>query len=202
MNVNVKNKVAREAATLLYFGAEKEFKQAKTRAAKILGTSFLPSNLEIAIELDNIAEENEGPNRKERLIEMRRQALEVMKLLDGFCPLLIGSVWRGTIKLGSDIDITVYSDEPQEIVNVLTSHRIKILSKTWTTVNKGGSTHESFHIYSQTASHYNLEIVVRASEETRKRRKCEIFGDELKGLKTRELEKTLINNPAQKFIPG
>ena len=201
MNTNLKNNVAREAATLLYFGAEKEYKQAKTRAAKTLGTSFLPSNLEIALELDNIAEENEGANRKLRLIEMRKQALEVMKLLGGFSPLLIGSVWRGTIKLGSDIDIAVYSDNPQEIIKILTAHSVKISKKSWTTVNKHGLNHESFHIYAQTSSNYGLEIVVRAKEEAGKKRKCETFGDEITGLKTQELEKILQNDPAQKFIP-
>ena len=45
MATDLKSKVAREAATLLYFGAEKEYKQAKTRAAQTLGTHFLPSNL-------------------------------------------------------------------------------------------------------------------------------------------------------------
>ena len=112
-------RVAREAATLLYFGAEKEYKQAKDKAAQTFGVHFLPSNLEVALELDKIAEENEGPKRKERLIQMRKEALTVMQLLSGFCPVLIGSVWRGTIKRGSDIDIAVYGDDPEEIVNSL-----------------------------------------------------------------------------------
>jgi predicted nucleotidyltransferase len=54
------DRVAREAATLLYYGAEKEYKQAKQKAAKTLGTKFLPSNLDVALELDKIAQENEG----------------------------------------------------------------------------------------------------------------------------------------------
>ena len=66
MNVDsdLRCKVAREAATLLYFGAEKEYKQAKLKAAKTLGTHFLPTNLEVAIELDKIAEANEGASQK------------------------------------------------------------------------------------------------------------------------------------------
>jgi predicted nucleotidyltransferase len=63
---DLKYRVAREAATLLYFGAEKEYKQAKTKAAQTFGVHFLPSNLEIALELDKISEENEGAKRKER----------------------------------------------------------------------------------------------------------------------------------------
>jgi predicted nucleotidyltransferase len=197
-----KCRVAREAATLLYFGAEKEYKQAKEKAAKTLGAHFLPSNLEVALELEKIAEENEGANRKKRLIQMRKEALWIMKLLDAYRPVLIGSVWRGTIRQGSDIDIAVYTDAPEEIVNILKTERIKILKAIWTTVNKLGITLASFHIYAETSAKHGLEIVARSSEEAGKKRKCEVFGDEIKGLKVKELEKVLETNPTQQFLPA
>ncbi|HYA78053.1 MAG TPA: tRNA adenylyltransferase, partial [Verrucomicrobiae bacterium] len=75
VDFDLKCRVAREAATLLYFGAEKEYKQAKEKAAKNLCIHFLPTNLEVALELDKMAEENEGAKRKERLIQMRHEAL-------------------------------------------------------------------------------------------------------------------------------
>jgi predicted nucleotidyltransferase len=193
--------VAREAATLLYYGAEKEYKQAKDKAAQTLGTHFLPSNLEVALELDTIAEEQEGEKRKERLIEMRTEALAVMRLLSGFCPVLIGSVWRGTIKQGSDIDIAVYTDDPEAVVKALKAGNVKITKTAWMTVNKKGATLESYHIYAQTTSKHNLEITARASEEAGKKRRCETFGDELKGLNIRELERVLQSHPTQQFIP-
>jgi len=196
----LKSRVAREAATLLYFGAEKEYKQAKQKAAQTFGTHFLPSNLEIALELDKIAEENEGPKRKERLIQMRHEALNTMKILAQFYPVLIGSVWRGTIKQGSDIDIAVYSDDAPEILAAL-KPTVNVLKTAWTSVNKRGATLTSFHIYAKTQAGYGLEIVVRGSEEKGKKRKCETFGDELKGLSTKELQKILKANPTQQFIP-
>ncbi len=202
MSADLKTKVAREAATLLYFGAEKEYKQAKDRAAETLGTHFLPSNLDIALELDKIAEENEGLERKERLIEMRKEALNIMKLFDGYCSVLIGSVWRGTIKQGSDIDIAVYADDPEVIIKVLRAANVKILKTGWTTINKRGATSESFHIYAETSEKYGLEIVARSQEEAGKKRKCEIFGDEMKGLNIKELKKVLEDNPTQQFIPS
>lgn len=198
---DLKCRVAREAATLLYFGAEEEYKQAKEKAAETLGTHFLPSNLDVALELDKIAEENEGAKRKERLIQMRKEALIIMRLLGTFCPVLIGSVWRGTIKQGSDIDIAVYSDYPEQIVNIIKAKGAKVLKTSWTTVNKHGATKASFHIYAETTAKHGLEIVVRSREEAEEKRKCEIFGDEIKGLKTRELEKVLESNPTQQFIP-
>ena len=60
----------------------------------------------------------------------------------------------------------------------------------------------SFHIYAETSAKYGLEIVARSSEEAGKKRKCEVFGDEMKGLKVQELEKVLKTNPTQRFLPA
>ena len=125
-----------------------------------------------------------------------------MKLLDAYCPVLIGSVWRGTIRQGSDIDIAVYTDEPEEIIKNLKAKDIKVLKTARTAVNKRGVTSESLHVYAETSSRHGLEIVVRSREEADKKRKCETFGDELKGLKIKELERVLDTNPTQQFIPS
>ena len=193
--------MAREAATLLYFGAEKEYKQAKQKAAQTFGIHFLPSNLEVALELDKIAEEHEGSQRKERLVQMRREALDVMELLAEFFPVLIGSVWRGTIKQGSDIDIAVYADEPLEVLNLLKASDVQVLKTAWSSVNKRGETLSSFHIYAQTKDRYGLEIVVRSREDKGRKRRCETFGDEIKGLSVSELKKILKVNPTKQFLP-
>jgi predicted nucleotidyltransferase len=199
---DLKHRIAKEAATLIYFGAEKEYKQAKQKAIQVFGVNFLPSNMEVALELEKIAEENEGSNRKERLMQMRKEALEVMKFLDRFSPVLIGSVWRGTIRQGSDIDISVFSDDPGKILIILKSGGVKVTKTAWATINKRGATHSSFHIYGETESRHELEIVVRCREEMRIKRKCEIFGDELKGLNSIELEEVLKSDPTQQFIPS
>ncbi|HDM44938.1 MAG TPA: tRNA adenylyltransferase, partial [Candidatus Bathyarchaeota archaeon] len=89
-------KVAREAALLLYTSQEKEYKQAKTKAARTLRLKVYPSNREVAEELDRLAEEMEGKARADRLTKMRKEALRVMEALREFNPILIGSVWRGT----------------------------------------------------------------------------------------------------------
>jgi predicted nucleotidyltransferase len=191
--------VAKEAATLLYFGAEKEYKQAKVKAAKNLGTKFMPSNLDVALELDKIAQDNEGDERQTRLLEMRKEALKIMQVLADFCPVLIGSVWRGTIRRGSDIDIAVYSDATEEILGALNSGGIKILKTQWTTVNKHGETFSSFHIYAQ--NKYSIEIVARSAGEATQKRRCEVFGDQIKGLKPNELQRVLEQNPLKRFVP-
>lgn len=198
---DMRSRVAREAAVLLYSGAEKEYKQAKLKAAETFGTHFLPTNFEVALELDKISEEKEGSTRKERLVLMRQEALKIMKLIDAFYPVLIGSVWRGTIRFGSDIDISVYSEPPEQVLEVLKTGGVKVQRVCWTKVNKKGVTHASYHIYAESPAEFNVEITVRHPEEKGKKRRCEIFGDVIKGLRTLELEKLLRENPERRFLP-
>jgi predicted nucleotidyltransferase len=198
----LKQKVAREAAVLLYFGSEKEYKQAKLKAAENLGAHFLPSNREVALELNSIADENEGTTRKQRLIQMRQEAHKIMMLIKACDPVLIGSVWRGTIRRGSDIDIALFHDQPDEIVNILAKSKVKIMKTEWTSVTKQGKTEASFHILVETLMKNKVELVVRNRDEFKRKRKCEIFGDEVTGLNLKEIAEVMIENPTVQFIPA
>jgi predicted nucleotidyltransferase len=197
----MRQKVAREAATLLYFGSEKEYKQAKLKAAANFGVHVLPSNLEVALELDQIAEETEGTPRKERLIQMRTDGLKIMKVLRFSCPVLIGSVWRGNIRRGSDIDIEVFHDEPETLVELLKADGLKVLKAQKVTTTEHGKTWASLHIYGESLSGYTIEIVARPLEETGRKRTCDTFGDEIKGLRIHDLENLLKEYPTKRFLP-
>ena len=205
MNVDslrLRKRIAREAASLLYFGVEKEYKQAKLKAAKIVQFKFLPTNLEVALELDKIAEENEGPARKERLIQMRKEALTLMKILKAYKPLLIGSVWRGTIRYDSDVDIVVYHDEPEDILKILKQNNLKIMQAEWVAVTKKGKRKGSFHVHAELPTKEKAEIKIVQSLEAFMKEKCEIYGDEITGLSVQKLEKLLKENQAQRFVPS
>jgi predicted nucleotidyltransferase len=198
---DLRRKVACEAATLLYSGLEKEYKQAKVKAAQNLGSHILASNLEVALELDKVAEETEGSARLERLIQMRTEALKIMKMLEMHCPVLIGSVWRGTIRHGSDIDLEVYHDEPEEIVTLLKTGGLRISRTERITVTEHGKTETSLHIHAELTGNHPTEIVVRALEEAGRKRTCDTFGDQIKGVTIQDLEKLLKEDPTKKFLP-
>lgn len=203
MNFNsqqLRKKIAREAASLLYSGAEKEYRQAKLKAAKILKSKFLPTNLEVAMELDKTAEENEGATRQNRLIQMRKEALKLMQSLKAYKTLLIGSVWRGTIHYGSDVDIIVYHDEPGEILNIL-RNSLRITQTEWTAITKKGKRKGAFHIYAELLAKEKAEIKIVPTTEISKKEKCEIYGDEITGLSRQELQKVLKENPTRRFLP-
>jgi len=198
---DLRRKIVREAATLLYLGIEKEYKQAKEKAAKTFGSRTLPSNIEIALELDIISEEREGENRNKNLVKMRKESLRIMKILKDYNPLLIGSVWRGNINQKSDIDIIVYHDIPEKILFLLKKKDFQITRTKRESVTKKGVSEGSFHIYTTNSNKQIFEILIRNQDQITYVKKCDIFGDKITGLKTKELEKLIKENPTKKFFP-
>ncbi|KPV64396.1 MAG: Nucleotidyltransferase domain protein [Candidatus Bathyarchaeota archaeon BA2] len=197
----LKKRVARETAILLYTSQEKEYKQAKKRAAKTLGVRVLPSNLEVAEELDKIAEENEGSSRRERLFQMRKEALQIMESLKEFNPRLVGSVWRGTAHQNSDIDILAFSQNPKSVLGQLQKNEYRITGSEWRSVTKRGKKESSFHIHLVLSSGYEAEVVVRDPEKRGRLERCEIYGDAVTGLSRPQLQKVLRKKSLQKFVP-
>lgn len=194
-------RVAKEAAMLLYNGQAQEYKQAKEAAARSVGFRILPSNLEVALALDELADELEGSSRKDLIVRLRKEAVDVMRLLERFGPKLVGSVWRGTAKRGSDVDIQAYSLDHDLVRNTLqTSYRV--LKTEWVSKVEGGNTERYFHIYILSPSANEIEVVVKSPEDEKRTPKCEVYGDEMTGLTLDELEGVLESDPLRKFVPS
>ena len=197
----LRKRVAREAALLLYTSQEKEYKQAKQRAAQTLKTRIFPSNLEIAEELDIIAEEREGASRKNLLLQMRREAQEIMDILNDYSPRLVGSVWRGTARQNSDIDILTFSQDHLQVLKQLRKHNFEAESSEWRSVTKEGRKESSFHIHGILPSGDEVEVVIRNPDRLGQPERCETYGDVKTGLSLNQLTKILKENPLQKFVP-
>jgi predicted nucleotidyltransferase len=67
---------------------------------------------------------HEGPKRLENLLDMRIEALRLMRKLARFRPRLIGSVWTGHVRHGSDIDIHIFSDSLAIVTDTLDEHAL------------------------------------------------------------------------------
>lgn len=197
----MREKLAREAALLIYTSQEKEFKQAKVRAAKVLGVRMLPSNFEVAGELDRIAEEYEGELRKKRLVKKRKEALELMKTLRIFSPKLVGSVWRGTANRDSDTDIITFSSDQNLVIEQLKKTGFKITKSELVSRTKGSEKEEFFHIYLSLPDSDEVEIIIRSPERADHEERCEIYGDAVKGLSIGQLENVVSEDPLRRFLP-
>ena len=126
----VRRQITLRAAQLMYERLETEYFTAKRKAARELGLDprykprDLPSNKEIRDEIQKLAELYEGYKRKEKLRDMRLEALRLMRKLARFEPCLIGSVWTGHARKGSDIDLHVFSDSLTALTAVLDEHGV------------------------------------------------------------------------------
>jgi hypothetical protein len=196
--------VAHEAALLLYYGLEKEYLQAKRRATRSLNVKILPSNRDVAEELDSIAEELEGQERQRRLIRLRTDALGLMQSLRQFSPRLIGSVWRGTATRNSDIDIRVFSDDrgPVERAFVDSGYVIQRKVKRLKQDPISGRVNTYHHIYLKLSGGVEAEIVVHRCSDPEDAGVCAIYGDLITGLGVEGLSKVMMEDPLKKFVPN
>ncbi len=123
-NSKLRRQIAWEAARLMYDRQEREYYQAKLKAARRICRGWvkpqdLPSNAEIRDQIELLARMFEGQRRTENLKQMRLEALHLMRLLCRFRPRLIGSTLTGHVRQGSDIDIHVFADSPETVAQVL-----------------------------------------------------------------------------------
>jgi predicted nucleotidyltransferase len=184
----------------MYDQKVKEYKDAKEMAAASLGSKALPSNYEVAVELDALTDRLEGDARQNRLMEMREAALQVMKTLTRYKPRLMGSVWRGTARLGSDIDVIVYGD--QDAVEHDLSQSYTVTGRETQRFTLEGLPRSTTHIR-LTVMGYEAEVVVRSPRdiEAYGDDRCEIYGDARRGLGVDDLEKLMRVDPLRRFVP-
>ena len=199
---SIRHKVAKEAASLLYTQQEKEYKQAKVRAAETLGARSLPSNKDIALELDRLVDEIEGAERAERLVQMRKDALWIMVVLGDFHPRLIGSVWRGTVNKNSDIDIEVFTSDQNKVLERVSGSGLAVSTAQWRLISKGPELERVFHVVVTLPSKSEVELIVRSPEKRDNPDVCEIYGDTVKGLDVHQLRRILLTDPLHKFAPA
>ncbi len=193
--------VALEAARLLYHGACKEYVDAKKTAAQKLGLDVLPSNREVAAKLLEYALLIEGDDYWKRLKRLREEALQLMTALSNFRPRLIGSVWRGVIKPGSDIDIELDFTDPRPVKKKLLEEGYGILEEGPIDVPEPLRCGSLWRIKIRISAGSEAEIILKEHEWYVKPPRCDIYGDPKKGLNLVELREVLEKRPDALFIP-
>ena len=194
--------VALEAARLLYYGACKEYIEAKRVAAQKLGISALPSNREVAIKLLEYAVLVEGDEYWRRLRRFREEALHLMMTLSSFRPRLVGSVWRGIIKPSSDIDIELDFTDPEPVKRKLLEEGYRIIEEGPIEVPEPLRYGSLWRIEVETPAGSRAEIILKEHEWYVRPPRCDIYGDPKKGLNPVELREVLEKRPDALFIPG
>lgn len=172
------------------------------RAAETFGARSVPSNKDIASELDKLADETEGPERAERLAQMRKDALWIMVMLGDFHPKLTGSVWRGTVNKNSDIDIEAFTSDQNKVLERITGTGLAVSKAQWISISKEHELERVFQVHVILPSKNVVELIVRIPEKRDRHDICEIYGDRVKGLNIHQLRRVLLTDPLRKFVPA
>jgi len=116
---------------------------AKRKAAKQLGvpeSEALPANQEIEEALREYLNIFQPEELRERLVLLRREALEIMRLLERFNPYLTGPVLEGTAGRYAEAEIELFADSAKEVEIFLLNQGI---SFEHADIRHGGATHWS-----------------------------------------------------------
>ncbi len=189
----LRRRIAFEAARLMYIREEREYLRAKLKAARRVFSgdpkpSDLPSNREIRDQIQAFARLHEGERRTDNLREMRVEALRLMRLLRRFRPRLIGSTLTGHVRLGSDIDLHVFSDSVEAVSAVLEAEGIDH-SVERKRVRKGGIEQTFTHIHVE--DRFPVELTIYPSNKAHFVFKSSITGKAIERASISELERFL-----------
>ena len=117
--VELRERVAQEAARLVHEHGIQDYGLAKRKAAQRLdvrGAGALPSNSEIEARVTEWQRIFEPEAHRNQLKELRSLAVDVMGFLSPFEPRLAGSVLSGAITVNSSIELHLFTDAPEEVV--------------------------------------------------------------------------------------
>ncbi|MBM3963882.1 MAG: HD domain-containing protein [Planctomycetes bacterium] len=185
--------IAHEAARLMYFRQESEYYQAKNKAARQLCKGWvkptdLPTNTEIREAVQSFARLLEGDSRLDSLRDMRLTALRVMRLLSKFHPRLIGSVYTGHVRTGSDIDIHIFSDSIEVVLGCLDDEGLpyEVERKQ---VRKNGENATYTHVHIREA--FDVELTIYRENLRSYGFKSSITGKKIEGATLPQLEEFL-----------
>jgi hypothetical protein len=127
---DLRQQLADEAARLMAEHGIQDFAQAKRKAAERLGVrageGALPSNAQIHERLVERQRIFEPETHDLRVAKLRLVAANVMALLDGFRPKLVGAVLEGTATQTSAIELHVFSDAPEAVAAALEERGLRL----------------------------------------------------------------------------
>jgi len=110
--------IANLAARLMAEDGISSYSLAKRKAAKQLGapdSEALPANQEVDAALRDYLALYQGDELRERLVLLRREALEMMRLLAVFNPYLTGPVLDGAAGRYAEAEIELFADSAKDV---------------------------------------------------------------------------------------
>ena len=159
---HIREELARCAARIMVEGGIRDHRLAKRKAAAKLGVrpaDVLPNNEEIESAIGEYHRVFCANSQPQRLRELRRAAVLIMRELLAFDPRLVGPVLNGHADANSSITLHVCSESLEAVASTLTHHRFdyRLTEKRLRTTT---STYRQFPMFETTVHDELLDVVV------------------------------------------
>jgi hypothetical protein len=125
-DVNLRRQIAHIAARLMAEDGVADYATAKNKAARQAGLAdknLLPDNQEVEEALREYQQLYQGDEQPLHLRHLREVAVRVMRELEPFRPVLVGSVLAGTAGQFSDVNLHLFVDDPKVLTMFLVNRR-------------------------------------------------------------------------------
>jgi hypothetical protein len=114
----MRQRIAQLAARMIAEDGIEDFGMAKRKAARQAGaaeTRNLPDNSEVEAALQEYLQLYQTAEQGERIEDLRRDALELMGLLDRFQPHLVGAALSGQAGRYAEVDLHAFAESPKDL---------------------------------------------------------------------------------------
>ncbi len=169
--------IAQSAARMMAEDGISDYAYAKKKAGRQAGAldgDVLPSNAEIEAELKLYNALFLSDEQPKNLLELRKNALFTMQLLEKFNPHLVGSVLDGTAGLGSETHIHLFADSLKDVEMFLLNQDIPFETneKSYRVMNDGkrdkkGDARKKVPVFSLEMSTGQIKLSVFEVDEIR-----------------------------------
>ncbi len=185
--------IAAEAARIMAEEGISDFHLAKRKAAARLNlpaTKHLPTNQEVETALQEYLHLFHSDRLDTGLRYLRTRAVEAMRFLAKFKPLLVGPVLRGTVTPGSEIQLHVSADAPEEVAFLLQEHHIPF-EQAERRLRFGGERYETLPAYRFVAGNVTIELCIFNLRSVRETPLSPVDGKPMKRANVKEVENLL-----------
>ena len=194
VDMNVRQRIAQEAARLMSDHGIKDFLMAKQKAADNFGITdkyVIPSNTEVEQALLEYQRIFQSDSQPKRLNELRNTAIKAMKILKPYDPRLVGSVQRGTAGEHSDVNLHIFTDNPESFGHFLDQHTIPY-EQGEKRLRMSKDKYEYFPSYSFIAGDVPIDIVIFPIAGQRQSPLSPVDGKPMQRDKLSKVEATLL----------
>lgn len=190
---HLRRALAQEAARIMAEQGIDDYRLAKRKAAERLGATdiaVLPKNTEIEAALADHQRLFESHTHSSTLRDLRRTALQAMRLLKRFDPRLVGPVLSGTASAHSEVNLHLFADGAESVALHLLDNGIphRIAERR---LRCDPDRLVSYPVVRFVAGHIDIDAVVFAINGIRQSPASPVDGRPMRRADTKELESLL-----------